>query len=423
MDSFRKHKYPVDPPGILNIMLIYKIRQERVDGLSPIPIHGIKLIDVNKVAFVPDDPLHLDRDFMRSKYGFSISGYECELFATHYHIWQQFEQTDAPYCLVMEDTAHFAETFGEQLNNIREMLEEDGEWDVLFPFEPGEEGKVPNPHYLLGYYWGLQAYFISRKGVAGLLGIKEIRQPVDEEILTMSMEGRLEVDCTQLDCFVYSENTHQLKQRNDALREAAFMMDGWSVLHKQQIREMMQIISRIAMDHSIDLVLSDGSLLGHIRHNGIMPWDDDVDLALDKAAYEKLQALIAATSVLRTGFFFWGDEQVRYAKIWSDEGEDIPGFSYKFPFVDIWFYEEREKQIIFESGTVYPQEIYKPFSTAVFEGASFKIPQDPLKCLDISYSHWRTKIIVYPWSHRLEREDFNPLLVDISTDSSGRMIW
>lgn len=403
-------------------MLIYKIQQELANDSHPELIPGMELIRVKMKEFDAGEDISLNNDFMFRRYGFRISRYERDTFITHYNVWKQFKLTDAPYCFVMEDAAHFRQPLPKDLGSITDVLEEDLEWDVLFPFEPRGTDEQFNPQYLVGYYWGMAAYFVSKKGVDKLLSITEIRQPVDEEILTMSLEDQLEVFCTEMNFLNYSENAMQIKHRNDAIREAVFESTAWSPANKRKVYEMMETISKIAADHSIDLLLCDGSLLGQVRHGGIMPWDDDVDLALENSRYKEFKCLIDNAGTLKIDIFYWGNESVRYAKIWAEDGEDIPGFSYKFPFVDIWFYREDSDQIIFDSGTVYPVQLYKPFIEGLFEGIRFKIPGNPQACLDISYSHWRTKIVVYPWSHRLEQDAFAPLFVDISTDQVGRII-
>lgn len=51
--------------------------------------------------------------------------------------------------------------------------------------------------------------------------------------------------------------------------------------------EIMKDIHRVCKENNIKYTLIGGSLIGAIRHKGIIPWDDDIDLAMKREEYEK----------------------------------------------------------------------------------------------------------------------------------------
>ena len=51
------------------------------------------------------------------------------------------------------------------------------------------------------------------------------------------------------------------------------------------------VFDELCQKHGIKYFLAFGGLLGAIRHQGFIPWDNDVDVMLTEAEYEKLLAL------------------------------------------------------------------------------------------------------------------------------------
>ena len=53
-------------------------------------------------------------------------------------------------------------------------------------------------------------------------------------------------------------------------------------------------IDKICRENNINYSLSAGSLLGAVKYQGYIPWDDDIDIMLTRPNYEKLMALLSA---------------------------------------------------------------------------------------------------------------------------------
>ena len=58
-------------------------------------------------------------------------------------------------------------------------------------------------------------------------------------------------------------------------------------LHTQLLQIALAFDS-VCREHNIQYTLHGGSLLGAVREKGFIPWDDDMDIAMTRAEYEKL---------------------------------------------------------------------------------------------------------------------------------------
>lgn len=65
---------------------------------------------------------------------------------------------------------------------------------------------------------------------------------------------------------------------------------GLRPLHKKML-QLLSYIHEFCTDNNIDYCLAYGSALGAIRHNGFIPWDDDVDIYMTAEGYSKFRSV------------------------------------------------------------------------------------------------------------------------------------
>ncbi|XP_076470354.1 uncharacterized protein LOC143300510 [Babylonia areolata] len=108
--------------------------------------------------------------------------------------------------------------------------------------------------------------------------------------------------------------------------EKGQMVRTWRVLH-----EAMTL-------HNITHFLIDGTLLGAVRHGGVTPWDDEMDVAVDVKDMDKLQRVLSCIP----GFSLFV-QPCRFWKFFSDHAPVIPMFS-QSPHRKARVLEEEEKE-------------------------------------------------------------------------------
>lgn len=79
---------------------------------------------------------------------------------------------------------------------------------------------------------------------------------------------------------------------HQALR-AKYNPDG-SLLRRDQLEliKMLDVVAQICEQHDIKWWLSSGTLLGAARHQGFIPWDDDLDIVLMRKDYKRLEKIL-----------------------------------------------------------------------------------------------------------------------------------
>ncbi len=80
---------------------------------------------------------------------------------------------------------------------------------------------------------------------------------------------------------------------------------------KQIMIEILEYFDKICRLNNIKYSLIGGSLIGAIRHKGIIPWDDDIDVILTKENYDKIIEVLKNDKSSRFKLLF-GDIQKDY---------------------------------------------------------------------------------------------------------------
>lgn len=154
--------------------------------------------------------------------------------------------------------------------------------------------------------------------------------------------------------FEYFGN-HNVIEKNENLQEDNSLSLKSSKLQKQkqrfkyapshvirQLYKMLYILDKIFTGYQIEYWMSGGTFLGAVRHNGIIPWDDDADLEIFESSEKEVANLGPILAkydlmIVPTWFGF---------KIFSKNGKRIPGYDWLYPSVDIFVMKENPAKMI-----------------------------------------------------------------------------
>ena len=126
---------------------------------------------------------------------------------------------------------------------------------------------------------------------------------------------------------------------------ARFNPDG-SPLRRQQLvmLEMVTVLDKICKKHDIPYFLYGGTLLGAFRHNGFIPWDDDLDVAMMRQDYKRLMKVLPAELPAHIALqnndtdknYFLFITKLRDKRSFLDEGGFDKVFKERGIFIDIF---------------------------------------------------------------------------------------
>lgn len=95
--------------------------------------------------------------------------------------------------------------------------------------------------------------------------------------------------------------------------------------------QLLKAFNEICRDNNINYWAGGGTLIGAVRHNGFIPWDDDVDLSMMRSEVARLESILKESSDYKLSVVY--DPYVICRQIrFMFKDENIPCFLDIFPF-------------------------------------------------------------------------------------------
>ncbi len=199
---------------------------------------------------------------------------------------------------------------------------------------------------------------------------------------------------------------------------------------------LLEKVSSILNDHKISFWAISGTLLGAIRHEGMVPWDDDLDIIIRVEEKQKLESLAYELDKNGLQLFIYSNY---YYKIFFKDGDPIylgdgSAYPWKYPFLDIFTVNQLQDRICIVSHNfpsidlypasgsykgwwLYPHEIQEFPQFCPFGPLQIPIPADAEQILTREYGpDWY--FVAYLWHKHSTETSMRRIKVAITDYSS-----
>lgn len=137
----------------------------------------------------------------------------------------------------------------------------------------------------------------------------------------------------------------------------------------ERLLDLLAQFDNLCVENGIRYTLHGGSLLGAIREHGFIPWDDDVDTAMTRAEFHKLEKLL----INDNQYYIYGDIKKQFRRkndnsFWIDifvcdyigEGYEKRQKLIKLTILDIMYKDKNSIKLVnFNNYSLYKQMAYK----------------------------------------------------------------
>lgn len=166
---------------------------------------------------------------------------------------------------------------------------------------------------------------IAKKSYSEILRINDLSQQIDHINLKLKNLDKLNNSVEQINNNLLQridkleQNLSNLNEQNQYLKDLIIAnvdiknvpkATGNMRLAQLANFKLLLIVKKICEKHNLEYYLNFGSLLGAVRHQGYIPWDDDIDIMMIREDYNKLLKVLDK-EFARTKLFYTHSEIIR----------------------------------------------------------------------------------------------------------------
>ena len=169
--------------------------------------------------------------------------------------------------------------------------------------------------------------------------------------------------------------------------------------HKVMLYKMLYDVTKILTDCNISYWIDGGTMLGAVRHQSLIPWDDDVDLGVK--AHDYLKMLKIQKKFIDAGYSIQNDVEIFKVFIpneWVEYNNKIIGT----PTLDFFRYSLHGNYYTLHDLSLrkrwpfakhYKSDLF-PLKKVKFGELTVNCPKNPNGYLDGTYPNWLSRMVV-----------------------------
>lgn len=196
-------------------------------------------------------------------------------------------------------------------------------------------------------------------------------------------------------------------------KEIAYFKQTGFFAEKEEALDLLKEVDKVLTEEKVEYSIMFGTLLGLLRHNDIIPWDDDIDIIIFdyqkfiKTCKSKLsrKGYIILPDMRRTGRLM--PFRKRYGcRIFHKNGSEVPKRKMRFPWAGVWEHETDNGLISLPpESRQYRRDDFFPLKRRNFRDFSLMTPHKPENVLDTYFqtNDWNEFCVPTELIHREAR--------------------
>lgn len=190
--------------------------------------------------------------------------------------------------------------------------------------------------------------------------------------------------------------------------------------YKDTANSLLKDTIEILNEYKLDYFLISGTLLGLVRHKDFIPWDDDIDLIVDRSIVDKLPNIVekygdSINFIERDGYIVktcYKNKEIELDCEWSNYVINKNG-KYNWPFIDLFFFTKNDADTITFFNKLWDATKFFPKQNIIFNDIIVSIPKDPYYFLSLNYgTSYMTEYVSSEFDHKNETRNKKNYAID-----------